>query len=86
MNTPDLNESFWSQHLQRTEKYYVLYLGERNLRVSNHFCELSLSRKIHIHRKESFAYGLPDFPRKDNALLGSKLTSYFKQQPLHSQN
>ena len=24
-------------------------------------------------------YGLPDFPRDDNTLLGSKLTSYFKQ-------
>ena len=34
---------------------------------------------IYINRKESFMYGLPDFPRKDNTLLGSKLTSYFKQ-------
>ena len=24
-------------------------------------------------------YGLPDFPRDDNTLLGSKLTSYFNQ-------
>ena len=75
MNTPNLNEYFWSQHLQGKENYFVLYLGERNLRVSNYFCELSLSQNIHIHRKESFAYGLPDFPRNDKTLLGSKFTS-----------
>ena len=32
-----------------------------------------------IHRKESFAYGLSDFPRKDDTLSGSKLIDFFKQ-------
>ena len=62
------------------EKYHVLYLGDRNLRGS-HFCELKLVRNIYIKRKESFMYGLPDFPRKHNntlSLLGSKLKGYFK--------
>ena len=79
MNTPNLNDSFCSQYQNGKGKYYVLCLGERNLPES-HFCELNLLGNIYINRKESFLYGLPDFPRKhNNTLLGSKLTSYFKQ-------
>ena len=63
---------------RESKSVMFLYLGERNLR-GRHFYELNLSRNIYINRKESFMYGLPDFPRKDNTLLGSKLTSYFKQ-------
>ena len=74
MATPNLNEFFWLQHGK--EKYCLE--GERNLRGS-HFCEMNILRNIYTNRKESFTYGLPDFPRKDNTLLGSKLASYFKQ-------
>ena len=65
-------------HSIKTERKSVLYLGERNLR-GRHFCEPNFSRNIYTNWKESFMYGLPDFSRKNNPLLGSKLTSYFKK-------
>ena len=70
--------SLFGHSVNREKKSIVLYLGERNL-FGSHVCELKLSRNIYINQKESFMYGLLDNPRKDNTLLGSKLTSYFKQ-------
>ena len=79
MNTTNLNDSYiLLVSCFGKEKYCVLYLPKRNLRGS-HFGEPNPSRNIHISQNESFMYGLPDFPRNGNALLGSMLTIHFKQ-------
>ena len=51
---------------------------EKETFVGVTFAKLTF-RKIFISIEEPFMYGLTDFTRKDNTLLGSKLTSYFNQ-------